>query len=233
MKKDGVQEAYEVWSAERTPENMSKLLRAMDPMIKSVSATHGVSGDQNVQWAARAYLARQIMDRYDPAKTGLSTFAYQTLQRVPRIAAKQRNVVSVPETSDYDIRTLRRAKEELFDVYGREPTDLELSDHTGIDPRRIKNLDSRYARPILAASHADSLDSGAESPSVESNSAGSALWDQYVVDALDPVDKKIHGWLSGNRPLSKIDIANKLGISPSAVTQRASRIGKELGSYDG
>lgn len=231
-----LQRVYQKWSDNRTPENMSVLLRALDPMLKSVSGTHGVQGDQNVTWAARAYLAKQIIERYDPSKTNISTFTYQTLQRIPRIAAQQRNVVKVPETSDYDMRRLRGAKEDLYDQLNREPNDDELADYTGIDVARIKNLDRRFSRPIMAASHAEELTgspAGGNIFDAPEENAETRLWREYSMDALDPIDKKIHKWMTAPKPISKVEIAGRLGMSPSAVTQRTARISKELAEFGG
>jgi len=233
MNKEKVQQAYERWAKQKTRGNMSILLKELDPMVSAVSVAHGAAGDSNVKWAARAYLAQQLSQRYDPTKSNLSTFTYQTLQRIPRIAAKQRNVVSVPESSDHDMRYLRGIKEDLFDELGREPSDIELADRSGVDIHRIENLSKRFARPIVTASQmAETTGMPVGAAEEESDSSpDEQLWKEYAVQAMDPTDLKIYNWLSKSNPMSKIDIAKKLNVSPSAVTQRASRIGQELGGY--
>ncbi len=228
-KKEQQKELYEAWSKKKTPDNMTALLRSLDSTINTVASTHGAAKDENLKWALRVHLAQDIKNRYDPAKSALQTFVYQSLQRTPRIAASQRNLVHVPESSDTDLRSLQGARQDLLDINEREPTDDELSDRAGVSLARIRALDNKFGRPIMAVSKFH-VGSGGVDPASgdEAATATEQLYRQYAVDALDTTDRKIYDMLSGEVPAAKSQIASHLGISPPAVTQRLAKIIKKL-----
>jgi DNA-directed RNA polymerase specialized sigma subunit len=229
---DVVMEAYETWSRNRTPANMSRLLNALNPTLKAVMATHGIHGDKNVELSAKAYLAKQIIERYDPEKASLSTFAYQSLQRVPRIASSQRSVVHTPESASHDLMYIRRTIDSLRDKLDREPTIDEVADESGVSINRIGSITDHYGKPVMSSSKAR-LASGVDAASGDElqRSAEQELWQKYTVDSLDDIDRKIYDNITGDKPKTKVEVAKELGMSPSAVTQRSNKIIHELDSY--
>jgi GTP-dependent phosphoenolpyruvate carboxykinase len=72
-------------------------------------------------------------------------------------------------------------------------------------------------------------DEGQEAPDF----LGEAM--EYVYDESDPIDRKIIEFTTGyggSPMLSKKEIADRLGISPSQVTRRADRIGMKIQDMD-
>mgnify|MGYP002641744257 CR=1 FL=1 len=229
-KKEQQLEAYEVWAKDKTPENMSTLLRTLDSTINSISSTHGASNDENLKWAIRVHLAIDISNRFNPDKASLQTFIYQSMQRVPRIKAQQRNIVHTPESSDTDMRRVRQTRQELIDLHDREPTRAEISDRAGISLKRIEKLEGRFGRPEinLSAYHTETGGLDPLDVNLPSATAKEQLFHNYAVDALDSTDRRIYDYLNQDTPLSKKDIAESIGVSAPAVSQRIEKINKEL-----
>lgn len=230
--KDTAQQVFERWSTDKSKTNMSALLTALTPDVRAAMSRHGVQGDPNIFNSARVHLAKQ-MDNYDPTKANIKTFTYRTLQRLPRIAARQKNVVHVPESSDTDNRRLRAERENLIDILDREPTVEELADRTGVSVDRILTLRNRFSRPIMAASQLENVQGGGFGFPASLRTADQELWRSIVIKALDPVDKKIYEWSTRRNPLPKNEMAARLGMSASAVTQRADKIDKRFKEYGG
>ena len=225
-KKELIQESLKTWSDDRSPKNMSALLRSLDSTINAVASTYGAAKDSNMKWAIRVHLANDIKNRYDPGKASINTFVYQSMQRVPRLAAQQRNVVHVPESSDADLRRLRDAKLELLDKNEREPSRGEIADRAGLSLSRAKSLDKKFGKPSVATSMFHE-ETGGVDPAVGSQQSISAIDSahrDYVLENLDPTNKKIYSWLSQTDPLAKKDIASKLGMSSPAVSRRVKSI---------
>ena len=231
-KKEKTAASLAAWSADRNPKTMSALLKDLDTTINSVSATHGASRDDNLKWAIRLHLANDISNRYDPSKASIQTFVYQSLQRVPRLAAQQRNVVHVPESSDADRRKVDRARRELEDIHEREPTDAELADRSQIDVRRIQSLNNKYGKPQMTLSKFHE-EVGGSDPASEGgyDSAVDAAHKDYVLQGLAPQDRKIYNWLSQKDPLAKSDIASRLGVSPPAISRKIKKLEDKFDVY--
>ena len=225
---------YKQWQQDKTPDNMSALLKSLDGTINSVAATHGATRDSNLKWALRLHLAKDIKNRFDPKKASLQTFVYQSLQRTPRIKAQQRSVIHTPESSDTDLRRLRRSRQELIDIHEREPTRAEVADRSGLSIKRLEKLEKQFGKPSMNLS-AFHTETGGMDPLGEGDAPATAqerLYHQYAVEALDSTDRRIYDSLQYNAPSSKKEIAASLGISAPAVSQRIEKINKAL-RFDG
>jgi len=223
---------YNVWNKKQTPDNMSALLKSLDSTINSVASTHGAARDDNLKWALRVHLAKDIKNRFDPTKSSIQTFIYQSLQRTPRIKAQQKNVIHVPESSDTDLRRVRRTRQELVDIHEREPSRAEVSDRSGVSITRLEKLEKQFGKPSMTMS-AFHTGSGGLDPSEGQQvaTAQEQLYHGYAVDALDSTDRRIYDSLQQENKISKKEIASYLGISAPAVSQRIEKINKAL-SFD-
>ncbi len=233
-KKEQQTNLYKTWKQDQTPDNMSALLKSLDSTINSVAATHGATRDENLKWALRLHLAKDIKNRFDPNKASLQTFVYQSLQRTPRIKAQQRSVIHTPESSDADLRQLRRTRQELIDIHDREPSRAEIADRSGISIKRLEKLEKQFGKPSMNLS-AFHTETGGMDPMAMGDTPATAqeqLYHQYAVDALDSTDRRIYDSLQHNAPSSKKEIAAVLGISAPAVSQRIEKINKAL-RFDG
>lgn len=199
----------------------STLLKELQPTIDS-AVNRYASGDKAYLTQARI-LALQAVKTYDPSKkTALSTHVFNNLQRLQRITAQRGNLVKVPENAALQRRVIDKARTAFEMDNGVEPTVEELADITGLSRDRIHKL-SQY---IGVTSESMTTDDKGDSLVARQDKALS-LYDRYIYDDLDRIDKKIYEWSTGYggaRIINRADMAKKLGISQAAVSQRASKI---------
>lgn len=211
------QEAYSTWKADPTPAGNAAMLRALEPDIDKAIKTHVGKSNPLLKSQARK-LAITGMQSYDPSQSRIRTHLYNQLQGLKRYNAKQQQTIKVPERIMLDRRGIDLLTTELEDELGREPTDQELTDRSGLSDKRLKRI--REYQPSVNEGYLSSLPGEGVSPGVQSDSD---IWMQAVYEDLGSIDQKIFEWTlgyNGRRPLSNQEIAKKLKLSPGAISQR-------------
>ncbi len=220
--------AYETWQQRQDPTNMRALLKAADPVIGR-AITQYAGGDKAMRARAKR-LAVQAFRNYDPKhETKLKTHLMIRLRPLQREYTRRTSPLAVPERVQLDQLRLRTAEQALTETYGREPSDDEIAEYMGLSKRRIAHVRS-YAKGVLAESQMRNAEGELQLPGSEQVTS-SDIWVEYVHHDLDPKDKKIMEWKTGyggHDVLSTNEIAKRLRISPSAVSQRAAKIAQRL-----
>jgi DNA-directed RNA polymerase specialized sigma subunit len=226
---------YNAWKTDPTPENTGTLLKVVDPVIREALRTYGGGSSASPTLRSKArLLATKAIDVYDPSKAKLRTHLLSYMQGLRRMSAKEDQILNVPEQVLLDMGGLREAENELRDRLSRDPSDLELADHTGLSRKRIGYL--RLMKPSFAEGKLMEVDeegSGMSDPSVRqiSNNEGLRAWHEFVYHDLDPIDQQIMEHTLGlhnKRVLSNQEVAKKLKLSPGAISQRKARIQSKL-----
>lgn len=221
---------YSAWKADPSPANSSVLLNMVDPIINEAVRTYGGSSQKSPILRSKAKLmALKAIEGYDPTKAKLRTHLLSQMQGLRRLAAKEDQILNIPEQVLLDLGNLRESENRLRDKIGRDPSDIELADHLGLSKKRIAYL--RTMKPSFAEGKLVKVDDEGTSisqPAVESsNTEGRAAWHDFVYHDLDPIDQQIMEYTLGmhNKPvLSNQELAKTLRLSPGAVSQRKSRI---------
>ena len=221
-------EEFEKWKTAPTPENMSALLDKAEPVINSALTSYA-GGNQLFRGHARR-MAAEAFKTYDPKKNvKLHTHLMTQLQPLTRINREHAQSVKVPERVTLDMYSMRQSNQELFDKLGREPSDKELADHTHLSMRRLQHV-RRFARPDIPESGLTMMNEEGEQeifyPGMQKTDP-QRVWTEYVHHDLSPVDQKILEWktgLYGKEILSNNEIAQRVNLSPGAVSQHSSRI---------
>jgi DNA-directed RNA polymerase specialized sigma subunit len=221
-------EAYQFWAKNRSSENMDRLLRAASPTIgKAISSFAG--GDKSYSGLAKR-LAIDAFKTYDPKRGAkLNTHLFIRLKPLQREYTQRSSIFDVPERVQLERFRLEQAEQSLNDELGREPSDDELSDYLGLSKRRIAHVRSRSRRQF-AEGQMRTPEGEPTQPTTEVSSPED-IWAEYVHHDLDPIDKKILEWktgMYGKKVLSTNEIARRLRITPSAVSQRAAKIAMKL-----
>lgn len=221
-------EAYEFWHANQTPANMQAALAAAKPVIgKAITSYAG--GDKALTGRAKR-LAIDAFRNYDPTRgTKLNTHLMIRLQPLQRSFSKRVTPLAVPERVQLDQYRLRLAEEEIKQTRNREGADSELSEMTGMTARRIAHV-RKFSKGTLSEGQMTTPEAGVNLPGSEGLSPED-IYVEYVHHDLDPIDKKIMEWktgMYGKERLGTTQIARKLGITPSAVSQRAAKIARKL-----
>jgi RNA polymerase primary sigma factor len=226
--------AYTAWKKSPGPAETSALLDNLHPSIEGAVRTHTGNVDPLLLSRGRAMALRAVRS-YDPRRSRLQTHIYNQLQGLKRVAGQQGQVVRVPERIALDRRHLDEHEASLAAELGREPSDAELADRSGVSLRRLRRV--RTYHPAAAE--------GAFGPEADlaTDAPGRSPWTtahQMVYDDLAPMDQKIMEYtfgLGGRKPLANQEIARRLKRTPGAISQRKAVIqrlldeGASLGSF--
>jgi DNA-directed RNA polymerase specialized sigma subunit len=221
-------DVYMGWKNKPSPTTMGALIKRVNPIIdKGIISYAGGSKSPTIRSKAKEIVIDSMGD-YDPRQARLQSYLLTQLQGLQRYKGQQINVISVPERVLLDRRRIEAAEADLRDSLGREPSDRELADHTGLSLKRIEYV--RSYRPSSSEGAILENMSGedgepAEGPAVVYDD--DAAWVEFVYHDLNEVDQTIMEYmlgLHGSPQLSVTEIANKLGITPGAVSQRTKKI---------
>jgi DNA-directed RNA polymerase specialized sigma subunit len=180
-------------------------------------------------------LAAEAIRKYDPqTKVPLKNWIAQGLQGIHRISKNVTEIVKVPDQVRRDAANLARARGELQEKLMREPSDEELADHTGVSVKKQRRIAQGSMWTKAEGAFTAELERGDED--ADENMPGipkdpMAEVHDYVYHDLDDIDKQIFQYrlgYRGGKVLPNQEIARRLNITPSAVTQRAARIQRRL-----
>ncbi len=227
---------YNTWKKEPNPSNTHTLLKSMNPIIDSAIKTYGGSSGNSPTLRSKAKLIMiNSLKNYDPSRAKLRTHMMVQLQGLRRASAKESQIISIPEQVAIESGRLNEAENVLKDTLGRDPSDLELADHTGLSRKRIG-----YIRTMKSTSSEGSISSRPNEsgepfvPEVEDREGGNQ-WQEFVYHDLDPLDQLITEHtlgLHGKKILSNQLLAQKLRLSPGAVSQRKAKIQAKLNTRE-
>ena len=222
---------YPQWATNKTPETNTALLRTIQPVIDTAVMSYaGQAASPNLKSRAKL-MALKALDTYDPNRGNVRTHLLSQLQSLRRLSAQNQNIIAIPEQVGLDYARLNESENELRDQLGRDPTDDEIADATGLSTRRIQKIrafNQPVAEGMTTREVADEESYGGDVASVIPNSNRAVdAWFNFIYEDLSPVDKLIADMTlgrNGRRKTSTQEIARRLNITPGAVSQRAAKI---------
>lgn len=226
------QDIVSLWQKDPSAQNTKKVLQMLKPTIDS--ALHSYTPGQEDTYRLKATsIALQSLKSYDRTKAASpATFVFTNLQRLNRIRRERQTPVHIPESQVYAFQLLQKKSAQLQDKLGRQPTQEQLSDYTGLSKKKIEKVRNGNTSYLSQSSTAD-IESGADLIGQPGESQKDFY--NYVYDSVSPADKKIMQWTSGygSKQLSNNQIATKLHMSPGAVSQHKAKIQQLLGRVRG
>lgn len=221
---------YQTWFKNQTPETNMQILQTVQPTIDTALSSYVGKTPSPVMRSRARLMALNALQTFDPKKGNVRTHLLSQMQGLRRLAAKEQNIISIPEQVGLDFQRLEHAENELRDKLNRDPADDEVADFTGLSVRRIRKI-RNFHQPIAEGMTAVSTDSENSPPELAStlpgNHSSADAWLDFVYDDLSPTDKLIMDMTlgrNGRRPTATQDIARRLNITPGAVSQRAAKI---------
>jgi len=223
---DEYRDAYTAWKAAPGPDTNRAIVEQLQPVVAKGIQMFGKS-DPLARSRARQ-LTLKSLNTYDPNRARLQSHVLNHLKGLQR-QSRQAEFIRAPERVVLESSQLREYEQALRDELGRDPTDVELSDRSGFSPTRIAKV--RRYQPGTTVGALEGLGVDTSQLPGESMSPQRNLSLHIVYDELPPTDQKIMEWTLGlhnQRRLSNKQIAQKLGITPAAVSQRKARIQQKL-----
>lgn len=222
---------YTLWKTNQNPETNTKILTAVQPVVDSALTNYAGNNATPTMRSKARLMALKALTTFDPKMGNVRTHLLSQLQSLRRAAAKEQNIISIPEQVGLDFQHITTAENELRDQYGRDPTDDELSDYTSLSKRRIQKI-RKFNQPIAEGTvsqivDADSGGGGEVASEVPGQTNAADAWMNFVYDDLGPTDKLIMDLTlgrNGRRRASTQDIAKRLRLTPGAISQRAAKI---------
>jgi DNA-directed RNA polymerase specialized sigma subunit len=224
---------YASWLQDPTPENMSKVVNAMDPMI--TAEIHRYSGPKPLLRSRAKSLAIKAIKTYKPdSGAQLQSWVVTQLQPLARYGQSLRPIHS-SEMAVRQAAEIHRVAGELSDDLGRDPTHEELADHTGLSVKRIANLRKQVRAVIPEATFTTGSTSAdpEAGASLPGTSTGNTLGmsEEIVYNSLNERDKAIYDWKIGRHGKPRLpnqEIAKRLGVTPALISQRSQLLAIQL-----
>lgn len=221
---------HQTWLKNQTPETNVEILKAVQPTIDTALASYvGKTPSPTMRSRARL-MALNALQTFDPNRGNVRTHLLSQMQGLRRLAAKEQNIISIPEQVGLDFQRLDQAENELRDQLNRDPSDDEIADFTGLSTKRIRKI-RNFHQPIAEGMTAVSTNAENTPTEIASSLPGdhstTDAWLNFVYDDLGPVDKLIMDMTlgrNGKRQTPTQEIARRLNITPGAVSQRAAKI---------
>lgn len=228
-------QAYEAWRADPTKENMSRVTKLMRPLI--LSEINRYPGSNEILKGKSKKFAVDAVKDFDPAQGAkLTTWVVNRLQQLHRYGRKSKQIVNTSELAYRQFAELDARRREFLDEEGREPTDEELADMTGLSTKRINAV--RQMNPVVKnvgviEEAQASEDEGAVMPAVMDIGADPELNTalEAVYESATDRDKSILDFKTGRggqQVLSNQEIAKRLGVSPGLVSQRSLELAQNI-----
>jgi hypothetical protein len=221
-------EPYAGFKSAPSPESAGRLLRAVDPVIQTGLRAYGGKNANPILRSHAKRIAVNSFRQYDPMQGTLKNHLLTNLQGLQRLAAKQTQMINVPERVVMEKQMLDRAEHEMRLELGRDPSSLELADRTGLPLKR-----QRYIRgyvPGFAQGQVEGMTAGEEGEGMDPAVVQAdpvAAKAELIYHDLDATNQAIleHSLgLHGRQPLPPSQIARRLNLTPGAISQRAARI---------
>ena len=230
---DSYTRAYNAWVVNQNKETMAGLVEAFMPTINAEIMQY--SGPKELLRSRARFLVTQAIRSFNPMSTAkLNSWVVTNLKQLSRYGKRMRPV-RASEAMLRNAAELASVERRMEDDLGRKPTDDELTDETGWSPKMLAEIRKSAIASVSGGAESDADDEGSAEPGlIRPNGARYAAEAVYM--GLDDRDKTIFDaktGLHGKSVQSGTSLADMLKISPAAVSQRSSAIGKSIADMVG
>lgn len=212
----------------------------LNPTIEKALRAYAPGATDVIRSRARIIAAGAVRSFKSGQGADLNTHVYRQLQRLQRMAPQISDPMPQPERTRRDSGKIMAAISQAADDIGREPTDEEIAELTGLPVRRVtkvrKGIRSRVSESQYNEGFGNDDDAETDRDAVATERTGYDDWVDAVYHDLPEVDRVVMQYRTGFRgapKLSNVDIAKRLRLSPAAIGNRITRIQAKLDAYNG
>lgn len=192
---------YEQWVKEPNSINRNALMKHLGPLIHSQVNRQSGTLPRAALEAEATIWAMKAVKTFDPSKGfQLSTHVMSYLRKVNRLNYKHQNAARLPEHQQRQYRPYEKARANLENELGREPTDAELARELGWS----KAYTTKYKGRLFS----DMIESGSEHSAQMTQYSDSKMLFEEIMKRLTPKERMI-AELKGTIPAP--ELAKKLG----------------------
>lgn len=225
---------YTQWAKTKSKQDMSALLKALNPLIqKEVNRASGSLPKAVLEAEAKKW-AIEAIKKFNPnSGTQLSTYVTHYLAKVRRLNYEHQNMVRIPESRHLEYAGFKNALDTLKEQLSRDPTDTELAHHLNWKPYQVKKFKGML--------YEDHFESGSERPSEATKFDFQKTKFDYIHGLLDDHEKIIMKSLmdTSGKKTSSAELAKQLGVNQNRLSYLKTKMKKkihaaqrELGEWD-
>lgn len=230
------EDAYHAWKANPTPEGLKGVVDIVQPTIEQAVRAYAPNASPVVRDRAQLMAAKAIQG-YSPAYgANLHTHVYRQLQTLQRMAPQLHDPMPLPEQLRVDRGRVFGAVEQVTNDLGREPSDEEVAELAKLPLKRVIKVRQMMRAGLPQSVIEERGEDDEDAPDlIAHETTPRDDWHDAVYHDLGDMDRVVMMHRSGYRKapiLTNQEIAKKLNITPSAVTQRAARIQAKLDQFE-
>lgn len=233
---DNYTRAYNSWVTSRSPEAMADLVETFMPTINAEVSQY--AGPKELLRSRARYFTIQAIKSFNPmGDARLNSWVVTNLKQLSRYGKRLRPV-RASEDMIRNAAELNSVSKRLEDDLGRKPTDAELQDETGWNPRQLAKIRSAVVPAVNGSvfdpNEGTSEDAAGDPALIRPDPIPFAQ--DAVYAGLGDRDKEIYDMklgLHGKNEMSGKGIADLLHVTPAYVSQRSSSIGSQIADLAG
>lgn len=211
-------------------------LKEYEPVIDKALKTYaGGAGSPVLRDRARI-MAAQALRTYDPKYgASVSTHLMRQLQRLQREAPTISDPLPIPERFRRDQASVAQALADFEDENGVAAEPEDVAERLKLPLKRVRKVMTRMKARVPWSTYEEADDDEDDQADVAVTER--TPWDEWVdavYNDLSPRDRAImrhRAGYGGSPVLGNVEIAEKLGISPQIVSQRARLIQAKLDRF--
>ncbi len=224
---------WQQWNNQgRTSDAMRPLLGRFKRLINSRANVYAGKNPNIPPEAVRAEFlnhAINAFETYDPNRgAALKTHVYNQMKKGQRLISDYGGAQRIPETRYWKVQEFKDAEKDLDNQLGRPPTAMEIADYLKAPLKQVTAMQMEVRKEVPRSRLTNDFVSYKPPENVETL--------RLLQYELGPQDQQVLEHLTGlnGKPvLQPGQIAQRLGMSPSAVSRSRQRIADKLKQYGG
>lgn len=181
-------ETWKAWKKNQTEENLSAVLRALDPLIQhEVNRWAGTLARPVLELEAKRLAVEGIKSYSPTGGASLSTHVMNQMKRMSRLSYTHQNIARMPEHQVLKFHTYNLASSALQDRLGREPTADELGEELGWTPNQLTRFQKSVRKEFTESGPMPMFDTSTDDGGVV----------DFLYHDLSPMQKKIFEHTTG------------------------------------
>jgi len=199
---------------------------ALGPKLDYHLSRYGLGDDPLAKSKAKV-LASRAMKSYDPSQgASFDTWLDRSLQPLSRFKRERSFAVQLPERAILESFSVRSAEADFEERNGRLPDMRELAEEAKIPMKKLASL-RKTVRPQLSEASLAGVSPTADMEDDKLDEALSSIWGESDATDREILEMKT-GFGGRHKPMSAVEVAGRLGLSPVQVSRRSARISAKL-----